>query len=109
MDFLTQELMPLLANQPAANGVIKPLGHHELLLILLQLAVLLLVARGLGELMRRIGLPPVVGELLAGVLLEPSLLGWRHPPCRRQSFPRVRLSPICWRWFPGWACCFCSL
>jgi len=88
MDFLTQELMPLLANQPVANGVIKPLGHHELLLILLQLAVLLLVARGLGELMRRIGLPPVVGELLAGVLLGPSLLGWAAPALQEAVFPK---------------------
>jgi len=88
MDFLTQELMPLLANQPAASGVIKPLGHHELLLILLQLAVLLLVARGLGELMRRIGLPPVVGELLAGVLLGPSLLGWAAPALQEAVFPK---------------------
>lgn len=87
MNFLTLRL-DLLASQAAANSVIKPLGHHELLLVLLQLAVLLLVSRGLGELMRRVDLPPVVGELLAGVLLGPSLLGWTLPAVQAAIFPK---------------------
>lgn len=80
--------LPLLASQAPPNGLIKPLGHHELLLILLELALLLLVARGLGEWMRRVDLPPVVGELLAGVLLGPSLLGWLFPALETAVFPR---------------------
>lgn len=75
----------------AAENVIKPLGHHELLLLLLQLALLLLTARGLGEFMRRINLPPVVGELLAGVLLGPSLFGWVLPPLQEHIFPKNQL------------------
>jgi Kef-type K+ transport system membrane component KefB/nucleotide-binding universal stress UspA family protein len=78
----------LLTTPSPTHQVIKPLGHHELLLILLELTLLLLVARGLGELMRRINLPPVVGELLAGVLLGPSLLGWVFPALEAQIFPR---------------------
>ncbi|XGV98510.1 MAG: cation:proton antiporter [Leptolyngbya sp. BL-A-14] len=101
MNFLTLELSSLFASAPAANGVIKPLGHHELLLILLQLAVLLLVSRGLGEFMRRIDLPPVVGELLAGVVLGPSLLGWAAPPIYTAVFPKSQvqsdlLSVVSW-------------
>ena len=88
MNFLLVRLGSLLASEPATGSVIKPLGHHELLLVLLQLAVLLLVARGLGELMRRIDLPPVVGELLAGVLLGPSLLGWALPALQAGIFPK---------------------
>lgn len=42
----------------------------------LQLMVILLVARLGAELFARLQSPPVVGELLAGVLLVPSLLGW---------------------------------
>lgn len=80
--------MEILLTAPPINQVIKPLGHHELLLILLELTLLLLVARGLGELMRRMNLPPVVGELLAGVLLGPSLLGWIFPDLQAQIFPR---------------------
>ncbi|MBW4581750.1 MAG: cation:proton antiporter [Tildeniella nuda ZEHNDER 1965/U140] len=87
MIFLTLKLETLFASQLATDGVIKPLGHHELLLVLLQLAVLLLVSRGLGELMRRVDLPPVVGELLAGVLLGPSLLGWTLPAVQAAIFP----------------------
>jgi Kef-type K+ transport system membrane component KefB len=55
--------------------VVKPLGEHELLLFLLQFVLLLVVARTLGEVAVRVGLPSVVGELLAGFLLGPSLFG----------------------------------
>lgn len=49
---------------------------HTFLLILL---AILLSARILGELAARLHAPPVIGELLAGVLLGPSLLGWVEP------------------------------
>ena len=102
MPILTQMLVPVLAVQKAAgDGLIKPLGHHELLLVLIQLSLLLLVARGLGELMRRINLPPVVGELLAGVLLGPSLLGLLFPDLHSHIFPKSQtqsdlLSVVSW-------------
>ncbi|HEY9825899.1 MAG TPA: hypothetical protein V6D19_10650, partial [Stenomitos sp.] len=73
----------IIAAQP-----IQPLGHHELLLILLELSLLLLVARFAGELMQRIDLPPVVGELMAGVLLGPSVLGVLLPGVQHAIFPR---------------------
>lgn len=91
-----------LAVQETANkGVIKPLGHHELLLVLLQISLLLLFARGLGELMRRFKQPPVVGELLAGVLLGPSLFGWLLPNLQGAIFPKSQeqsnlLSVVSW-------------
>lgn len=59
--------------------VIEPLGHHELLIVVLQLLALLTVARVLGEAFSRVGQPAVVGELLAGVLLGPSILGALAP------------------------------
>ncbi|WP_341524689.1 cation:proton antiporter [Nostoc sp. UHCC 0302] len=102
MENLPLMFLPLLAAQKAAgDGVIKPLGHHELLLVLLQLSLLLLVARGLGEFMRRISQPPVVGELLAGVLLGPSLFGLLLPDIQAQIFPQSQeqsnlLSVISW-------------
>ncbi len=49
---------------------------HSFFLILL---TILLSARILGELAVRLRAPPVIGELLAGVLLGPSLLGWVEP------------------------------
>ncbi|MCF2148017.1 hypothetical protein IQ276_016615 [Desmonostoc muscorum LEGE 12446] len=66
MQNLSLMLVPVLAAQKVAgDGLIKPLGHHELLLVLVQLSLLLLVARGLGEFMRRINLPPVVGRAVS--------------------------------------------
>jgi Kef-type K+ transport system membrane component KefB len=49
---------------------------HTFFLILL---AILLAARILGELAARLGAPPVIGELAAGILLGPSLLGWIEP------------------------------
>ena len=43
--------------------------------VLLDIAVIVLAARGMGILARRIGQPAVVGEIVAGLLLGPSLLG----------------------------------
>jgi Kef-type K+ transport system membrane component KefB/nucleotide-binding universal stress UspA family protein len=80
----------LTAGAATQKGLIKPLGHHELFLILLELALLLFVARGLGELMRRIQLPPVIGELLAGVVLGPSIFGLILPSLQKQIFPRIQ-------------------
>jgi Kef-type K+ transport system membrane component KefB len=56
-------------------------------LLLLQLCVLLFVARLLGELMRKLGQPAVVGELLAGVVLGPSVLGVLWPGLQAAVFP----------------------
>ncbi|MGH7476903.1 MAG: cation:proton antiporter [Longimicrobiales bacterium] len=48
-------------------------------MLLVQIAVLLFAARGLGELASRLGQPAVVGEILAGILLGPSVLGAAAP------------------------------
>lgn len=43
--------------------------------MLLQMGILLTCARVLGEVARRFNQPSVVGEILAGILLGPTLLG----------------------------------
>jgi Kef-type K+ transport system membrane component KefB len=63
------------------------IAQHALLILLLQLALLLAVAAVLGWLARRLGLPSIVGELLAGVLLGPSLLGNISPVVQQWIFP----------------------
>lgn len=50
-------------------------SHDEVLQLVVQLALLLGCARLLGELARRLGQPAVVGEILAGVILGPSVIG----------------------------------
>jgi Kef-type K+ transport system membrane component KefB/nucleotide-binding universal stress UspA family protein len=52
-----------------------------------QIALLLLIGRGLGELMQRLGQPAVIGQLLAGLILGPSLFGWVWPEAYHFVFP----------------------
>ncbi|MDH3705535.1 MAG: cation:proton antiporter [Acidimicrobiia bacterium] len=52
-----------------------PLEEHQLLVFWTQLLVLVATARALGWVMRRLGLPRVIGELGAGVVLGPTLFG----------------------------------
>lgn len=63
------------------------LTHEDIALIFLSLGVLLGCARLLGELAQRLGQPAVVGELAAGVLLGPTLLGKIWPQFTATLFP----------------------
>ena len=47
--------------------------------ILLQLMLILFAARIFAESANRMHIPPVIGELVAGIILGPSLLGWVSP------------------------------
>jgi len=47
--------------------------------LLAQLLVIVFATRTTGSLFRKIGLPSVVGEIAAGILLGPSLFGWLWP------------------------------
>ncbi|HEX6913367.1 MAG TPA: cation:proton antiporter, partial [Longimicrobium sp.] len=53
--------------------------HHDVLVLLVQVATLLFAARALGEVAQRLGQPSVVGEIFAGILLGPSLLSGLFP------------------------------
>ncbi len=72
------------------------LNEHDLLLMWVQLLVIVAVARALGSVMRRVGQPPVVGELLAGVLLGPSVLAKRWPAAAPVLVPQkpVAAAPV---------------
>jgi Kef-type K+ transport system membrane component KefB/nucleotide-binding universal stress UspA family protein len=65
------------------------MGASESLFIA-QIIVLLLVGRLLGEAMQRIGQPAVMGQLLAGVLLGPSVFGVIWPEAQQALFPAGR-------------------
>lgn len=52
---------------------------HVLALLLLQIAIVLALARGMGLLFSRFRQPQVIGEILAGILLGPTLFGWLLP------------------------------
>lgn len=62
--------------------------HHDVLTLIIRIAVLLIAARGLGELAQRINLPSVVGEILAGIVLGPSLLSSLFPAVGEWIIPQ---------------------
>ena len=66
--------------------------HQLATTLFLQLAVILAVSRSVSALARYIGQPPVVGELIAGVCLGPSLLGLLAPGVESALFPKESLS-----------------
>ena len=48
---------------------------REIAHVLLALVLLLLAAQGFGYLFSRLRQPPVIGEILGGLILGPSLIG----------------------------------
>jgi Kef-type K+ transport system membrane component KefB len=48
---------------------------HQAMMLLLDLAVILLIARAMGAVAQRLGQPAVIGEIVAGIALGPTLLG----------------------------------
>ncbi|WP_224448811.1 cation:proton antiporter [Haloprofundus salilacus] len=67
--------------------MIAPLEGEVLLTLFAQLFVILSVALLLGRLARVVGMPAVVGELLTGIVLGPSLLGIVAPGTFETLFP----------------------
>jgi len=73
---------------PAGEAAAQPLPH-----VLLALVVVILAARATGALFRLFGQPPVVGEMLAGILLGPSAFGHMAPAASAFLFP-PSISPM---------------
>jgi Kef-type K+ transport system membrane component KefB len=63
----------------------------HLFTLVLQIAVILIVCRIVGALFQFIRQPRVVGEMFAGILLGPSLLGWLFPGVSALVFPASSL------------------
>ncbi|GAA0712683.1 cation:proton antiporter [Dokdonella soli] len=62
--------------------------------LLLQLAVILAAARLLAWLLRRLGQPPVIGEMVAGLALGPIVFGALAPDLHGWLFPREKLAAL---------------
>jgi Kef-type K+ transport system membrane component KefB/nucleotide-binding universal stress UspA family protein len=71
------------------SDALRPLGGHSVFVLLIQLALLLFVARVGAEFCRRVALPAVIGELAAGIVLGPTLLGHFAPRVFAAVFPPV--------------------
>lgn len=80
---------------PPAIGLTAPLGAAlpaeqttlKLPLLLAQIAIIIAVARVFGILLKRVGQPQVIGEMVAGLALGPSLLGAVWPEGYAWLFP----------------------
>jgi Kef-type K+ transport system membrane component KefB len=66
-----------------------PLSH-----LFVQLILIVLVARICGALARHVGQAAVIGEMMAGILLGPSLLGWISPTVFHFVFPVASLGAL---------------
>ncbi len=63
------------------------MSPHDLVVFFLELSVMLAVALLFGQVMRRLHLPGVVGELLGGILLGPTVFGSLAPKWHAWLFP----------------------
>ena len=61
--------------------------HHPLAILLAQIITIIIVARFFGWVFRKIGQPSVIGEIIAGIVLGPSLLGLYFPEFSLTLFP----------------------
>jgi Kef-type K+ transport system membrane component KefB/nucleotide-binding universal stress UspA family protein len=66
---------------------LNPPGEHELLIFWVGLVLVVALARLLGLLARKVGQPAVIGELAAGIVLGPSVLGRLAPDVFDWLFP----------------------
>ena len=60
---------------------------HPLALLLFQIITIVFVARIFGWIFRKIGQPTVIGEIIAGIVLGPSLFGLYFPDMKDALFP----------------------
>jgi Kef-type K+ transport system membrane component KefB/nucleotide-binding universal stress UspA family protein len=79
-------IVAILACAPAfaATGTFNPSTEP---VFIAEIVVLLVTGRLLGELAQRFGQPPIMGQLLAGIVLGPSLFGALFPHVRLMLFP----------------------
>jgi Kef-type K+ transport system membrane component KefB len=64
------------------------------LTLIMQIAVIIIAARVVGRLFRAVGQPQVVGEMVAGLLLGPSVLGALAPTVFARVFPPASLDSL---------------
>jgi Kef-type K+ transport system membrane component KefB len=79
--------------QEFAGAFIQNL-HHPLAMLLAQIVTIIVVARIFGWISTRIGQPTVVGEMIAGIVLGPSLIGMYFPEFSAVLFPAQSLGNL---------------
>jgi len=72
----------------------QPERREPLSILLAQVVVIIITAKLVGGLFQRIGQPAVIGEMAAGILLGPSVLGSTWPTAFAWLFPEASLGPL---------------
>ena len=80
-------ILPDLAWAAQSGGGSSGHGLSPGILFFIQITLLLIVGRILGEVAQRVGQPAVMGQLVAGILLGPSVLGLAWPEMQDFLFP----------------------
>ena len=70
------------------------LGHADVVHLLIQLSVMLIMARLFAEVLRKLNQPGVIGEILAGILLGPTVLGMIKPDWFEALYPVGAVSGV---------------
>ncbi len=82
------QLRKLVNERDVPNFVnMEQLSSHEVVVMLLGAATLLTCARVLGDAAKRLNQPAIVGEILAGILLGPTVMGTVAPAASAWLFP----------------------
>jgi Kef-type K+ transport system membrane component KefB len=79
------------------NQFLESITHnlsHPLAILLLQIITIIITARLFGWLFRKIGQPSVIGEIIAGIFLGPSVVGMYFPEYSSLLFPVASLGNL---------------
>ena len=83
-----------IVSPPPSSNVLWENFRTPLSILLLQIIVILAMAGLFRRLFRWIGQPPVMGEMVAGIVLGPSVLGLIYPPALALLFPVSSLETL---------------
>jgi Kef-type K+ transport system membrane component KefB len=81
-------------SQSFAGKILRENLRSPLAVLLSQIIAIIFAARLVAALFRRIGQPPVMGEMVAGILLGPSVLGILWPQAMAFLFPPASMGAL---------------